>query len=84
MRVYLDVCATQRPLDSPNQIRIILETEAALGIIALCELGRQLQIVSSDALIYEPNTTRCLCAENTPWLYCEKLEKQLELAKKQR
>ena len=52
MRVYLDVCAIQRPLDSPNQIRIVLEAEAVLGIIALCESG-QLEIVSSDALIYE-------------------------------
>ena len=52
MRVYLDVCAIQRPLDSPNQIRIILEAEAVLGIVALCESG-QLEIVSSDALIYE-------------------------------
>ncbi|NOZ49277.1 MAG: type II toxin-antitoxin system VapC family toxin [Chloroflexi bacterium] len=52
MRVYLDVCAIQRPLDTPNQIRIVLEAEAVLGIIALCEAER-LEIVSSDALIYE-------------------------------
>lgn len=52
MRVYLDVCAIQRPLDTPNQIRIILEAEAVLGIIALCEAG-QLEIVSSDAPLYE-------------------------------
>jgi len=52
VRVYLDVCAIQRPLDTPNQIRIVLEAEAVLGIIALCEAER-LEIVSSDALIYE-------------------------------
>jgi len=51
-RVYLDVCAIQRPLDSPSQIRIVLESEAVLGIITLCE-AEQLEIVSSDALIYE-------------------------------
>ena len=52
MRIYLDVCAIQRPLDTPSQIRIVLEAEAVLGIIALCESG-QLEAVSSDALIYE-------------------------------
>ncbi len=52
MRVYLDVCAIQRPLDTPNQIRIALEAEAVLGIIGLCDTG-QLEIISSDALLYE-------------------------------
>lgn len=52
MKVYLDVCAIQRPLDTPDQIRIVLEAEAVLGILALCESG-QLELVSSDALDYE-------------------------------
>ena len=51
-RVYLDMCAIQRPLDTPNQIRIILESEAVLGILRLCESG-EIEFVSSDALIYE-------------------------------
>jgi len=51
-RIYLDMCAIQRPLDTPNQIRIVLESDAVLGILALFEAG-QIEIVSSDALLYE-------------------------------
>ena len=52
MKIYLDVCAIQRPLDTPSHLRIAIEAEAILGILALCENG-QVEIVSSDALIYE-------------------------------
>ncbi len=52
MKVYLDVCAIQRPLDTPDQIRIVLESEAVLGVLSLCETGK-LELVSSDALQYE-------------------------------
>lgn len=52
MKVYLDTCSLQRPLDSKTQIRIILEAEAVLGIIGLCEAG-QLNLVSSEVLVFE-------------------------------
>ncbi|MBI2330949.1 MAG: PIN domain-containing protein [Chloroflexi bacterium] len=52
MKIYLDICAIQRPLDSYSQIRIALEAEAVLGILALCDEGK-LELVSSDILIYE-------------------------------
>jgi predicted nucleic acid-binding protein len=52
VKIYLDICAIQRPLDTFDQIRIILEAEAVLGILALCESG-QLELLSSDALVYE-------------------------------
>jgi hypothetical protein len=52
MKVYLDSCSVQRPLDNRNQIRIALEAEAVLGILALCEAG-QLDLISSDALAFE-------------------------------
>lgn len=52
MKIYLDVCAIQRPLDTPNQIRIALETEAVLGILMLCDAGK-LELVSSEILVYE-------------------------------
>lgn len=52
MKIYLDLCAIQRPLDTPDHVRIILESEAILGVIALCE-ARQLEIFSSEALLYE-------------------------------
>ena len=61
MKIYLDTCSLQRPLDSKNQIRIILEAEAVLGILALCESGK-IELVSSEVLLFEidrnPNMTR--------------------------
>jgi predicted nucleic acid-binding protein len=54
MKVYLDTCSLHRPLDSKTQIRIVLESEAVLGIIGLCEAG-QLELVSSDVLVFEVN-----------------------------
>ena len=52
MKIYLDLCAIQRPLDTPNQVRIVLEAEAVLGIINFCDSG-QVELVSSEALLYE-------------------------------
>ncbi|TAH51775.1 MAG: PIN domain-containing protein [Chloroflexota bacterium] len=52
MKIYLDLCAIQRPLDTSNQIRIILESEAVLGIITFCDIG-QAELLSSEALLYE-------------------------------
>jgi len=61
MKVYLDTCSIHRPLDSKNQIRILLEADAVLGIISLCDAG-QIELVSSEALFYEarrnPNPVR--------------------------
>jgi hypothetical protein len=39
MRVYLDICAIQRPLDEQSQLRIRLETKAILGVLAACASG---------------------------------------------
>jgi predicted nucleic acid-binding protein len=52
VKIYLDLCAIQRPLDTANQIRIVLESEAVLGIVTFCESG-QAELLSSEALIYE-------------------------------
>ncbi len=52
VKVYLDLCAIQRPLDTPNQVRIVLEAEAVLGIFSLCDAGL-IELVSSEALVYE-------------------------------
>jgi len=54
MKIYLDTCSLQRPLDSKTQIRIILEAEAILGIINLCEVG-EIELLSSEVLLYEVN-----------------------------
>jgi len=52
MKVYLDLCAIQRPLDTPQQVRVVLEAEAVLGILSLCDAG-SIELVSSEALVYE-------------------------------
>jgi predicted nucleic acid-binding protein len=52
VKIYLDLCAIQRPLDTPNQVRIALESEAVLGIITLCDIG-QAELLSSEVLLYE-------------------------------
>ncbi len=61
MKGYLDMCSVHRPLDTKNQVRILVEAEAVLGIIALCESGA-LELVSSEALLFEvgrnPNPIR--------------------------
>ena len=61
MKIYLDPCSLQRPLDSKTQVRIILEAEAVLSILGWCE-SAMLALVGSDALSYEiernPNPTR--------------------------
>ncbi len=46
MRLYLDLCALQRPLDGPAQLRVRLEAEAVLGILALCESGQAVLVAS--------------------------------------
>jgi predicted nucleic acid-binding protein len=61
MKIYLDSCSLQRPLDSKEQIRIALEAEAVLAVLSLCESG-SLDLVSSEPLIFEarrsPNVAR--------------------------
>ncbi len=61
MKIYLDNCSLQRPLDSKNQTRTILEAEAVLGVLTFLESGR-VELVSSEALLFEidrnPNGTR--------------------------
>jgi predicted nucleic acid-binding protein len=52
MRVYLDTCSQQRPLDDKKQIRVALEAEAISGVLALVETG-QLDLVSSEVLQFE-------------------------------
>jgi predicted nucleic acid-binding protein len=52
MKVYLDTCSLQRPLDSKTQIRIILEADAILGVLSLCEAG-SLELVASEVLGFE-------------------------------
>jgi len=47
MLVYLDNCCYNRPYDDQIQGRVILETEAILGIIEKCEKLKNWIIVGS-------------------------------------
>ena len=52
MRIYLDTCSINRPLDDKSQLRIALEAEAILSILSACDGGLHM-LVSSDILVYE-------------------------------
>ena len=52
MKVYLDNCSLQRPLDDRSQPRIALEALAVISIITQCEKG-SLALLSSEALLFE-------------------------------
>ena len=52
MRIYLDICAIQRPLDDQTQLRIRTEAEAILGLLSLCQSGT-LTLLSSSAHVIE-------------------------------
>lgn len=61
MRIYLDSCCLQRPLDDQTQPRIKVETEAVLAILTAVQMGDVL-LLNSEALEYElgriPNEQR--------------------------
>src|ERR1051325_10353973 len=52
MRIYLDMCSIQRPMDDHAQERVRLEAEAVLGILVLCDAG-EVELLDSDALRFE-------------------------------
>lgn len=56
VKVYLDTCSIQRPLDTLNQTRLKLEAEAVLGILAQVDIG-QIELISSTALELEISRT---------------------------
>ena len=56
MRIYLDSCCLQRPLDDQTQPRIRVETEAVLAVLAAVRAG-DLSLLNSEALEYELSRT---------------------------
>jgi len=52
VKIYLDTCSLHRPLDNKTQLRVALEAEAVLGLLAKCERGT-LALVSSEVLTLE-------------------------------
>ena len=55
MRIYLDMCSIQRPLDDRAQLRVSVEAEAVLGVMSLIESGRAV-LLGSDVLLFETET----------------------------
>lgn len=54
LKIYLDTCSIQRPLDSKDQLRVALEAEAILGVLSLIE-SNKVDLVSSEVLLFEIN-----------------------------
>ena len=52
MRLYIDNCCLQRPLDDQTQPRIRVETEAVFAVLAAVQAGEQ-SLLGSEALEYE-------------------------------
>ncbi len=52
MRIYIDTCGIQRPLDTKIQMRIILEADSILGLIEFCK-GNKADLITSDILRFE-------------------------------
>jgi predicted nucleic acid-binding protein len=52
MKVYLDTCSLHRPVDNKAELRVAMESEAILGILALAEV-QALTLVSSEVLAFE-------------------------------
>ena len=82
MKIYLDLCAIQRPLDTPDHVRIVLESEAVLGIIAFCDNG-QIELLSSEALLYEGEQSSLPTQKEHTLAILEKTKSILNVAKKE-
>jgi len=52
VKIYLDTCSIQRPLDTLNQTRVRLEAEAILGVLAYVTAGI-VELASSTVLEVE-------------------------------
>lgn len=55
MKIYLDMCSIQRPLDTKTQPRIAVEAEAILGVLKLCE-AEQVELMSSEYFVIRART----------------------------
>jgi predicted nucleic acid-binding protein len=56
VKVYLDTCTLNRPLDDKVQLRVALEAEAVLGVLTRFEEG-SLSLVASEVLALEVRRT---------------------------
>lgn len=82
MKIYLDTCSLQRPFDSKTQVRILLESEAVLGILNYVE-NKNILLINSEVLEFEinriPSTLRRVNSKNIlkNAKYFVKLNKQI-------
>lgn len=54
MKIYLDNCCINRPLDDKSQLRIAVESEIVLNILFLVE-SEEIRLISSELLEFEAN-----------------------------
>jgi predicted nucleic acid-binding protein len=52
MRIYLENCCLQRPLDKQTQPRIRVETEAVFAVLAAVQ-AKEVSLCNSEVLLYE-------------------------------
>jgi predicted nucleic acid-binding protein len=52
----MDCCSLQRPFDHKGDLRVAVESEAILNVLARCESGQH-KLVSSDVLVLEAEKT---------------------------
>lgn len=83
MKIYFDLCSIQRPLDTADQIRIILESEAVLGLLSLCESG-QAELISSEALLYEAEQSTLPIRREHSYAVLEKSMEMIFIAEKEK
>jgi predicted nucleic acid-binding protein len=84
MKVYFDTCTLQRPLDDRSQTRILLEADAIVALLGLCEKGT-LQLITSEVVEYEirnnPNQQKRTLAEKITQQATERITLSDEIEK---
>jgi len=78
MRIYIDNCCLQRPLDDQTQPRIRVETEAVLAILTAIQV-RGFTLLSSEALEYEMRRIPDLRRRNEAMAVLTLAQERLEL-----
>lgn len=77
MRIYLDTCCLQRPLDNQQHPRVRVETEAVFAVLCAIQ-SQEHSMIGSEALDYEvsriPDDSRRTEALSMPVLASEHLE----------
>ena len=74
MKIYIDTCGIQRPLDTKRQLRIILEADSILGLIEFCK-GNNADLITSDILRFEIRNCQNIVRRN----YAEDILKKAKI-----